>query len=970
MPHLGQLISPLLVGRDDVLELAAQRIEEVAAGQGRCLLVSGEAGIGKTRLSGAIVRQARVRGFRASSGAALPQDRGLPAASFLDLGRTLSRSPGFDDLGPRLLQAIGSLPGEGDPARRQLVRTIGAMLAEAIDVPTVLSLEDLHWADELSLEFITELIRLCRERPLLLLGDYRTDEPGEPSIMRDWRSRVLTQRAAEEVRLDRLSLADTALVATLILATGLPAPRDVVAAVYQRTDGVPLHIEELLGAMAATDVVYGQAILEATVPETLADATLLRAARLSPAAQAAARAGAVIGRSFVPEVLAGIMELPVEALDDPLQELIDHHVLDGPGPTGLYDFHHQLLRDALYGSVPVGARRRYHARAAEYGLALEGQSEIHASLHFERAGMTRQAFEAAVAGAHRAARLSSHREAAALYGRATRNMPQDLDPGHAARVYEAYGRELAAIDENQEAARSLAEARRRYLEAGDRLAAASILAPLVSVRHLLGDGIQVSEPMLTAGLAEVEAVESSPDREIAKGRLLVALAMGYAMALRIEDAEATATEAIRLARNTGDESTELSGLETIANVLPFAGRIREGIEAGEVALARARRAHLEVHAANTCRWVGAASSEVFEFEVAERWLRQGIEIGEKAELWNHVNYMTAHLGYVLWATGRWDEAAALARRAEADGRGGVTTQIAAAYVQGYVLLCRGSLPEAQVKLGEALVLAEQLGEVLRMAFPIWGLAEAALLSGEVQMAIDLTERAWSASAPVRDVAMFIPSIVTGTRARLAIGDRAAATDWLERARGAVSARGIPAGELAIEHATGLLLVSAGSLNRARTALGAAQTGWDGRNRAWEATWARLDLAACLQRMGRWAEATVPLGEARAFGESRDSVPIVARADEVARHARGRGAESEPWRPLTAREFEVARLVAAGLTNAQVARELSISPKTASAHVEHILAKLGALRRAEIGAWVASIRPVEAANASGRTLRSS
>ena len=82
--------------------------------------------------------------------------------------------------------------------------------------------------------------------------------------------------------------------------------------------------------------------------------------------------------------------------------------------------------------------------------------------------------------------------------------------------------------------------------------------------------------------------------------------------------------------------------------------------------------------------------------------------------------------------------------------------------------------------------------------------------------------------------------------------------------------------------------------------------------------------------------------------------MLARADELASIGRGRGTIEEPWRPLTAREFEVARLIADGMTNAEIADQLDIAPKTASAHVEHILAKLGVSRRAEIATWVAPI----------------
>ena len=96
-------------------------------------------------------------------------------------------------------------------------------------------------------------------------------------------------------------------------------------------------------------------------------------------------------------------------------------------------------------------------------------------------------------------------------------------------------------------------------------------------------------------------------------------------------------------------------------------------------------------------------------------------------------------------------------------------------------------------------------------------------------------------------------------------------------------------------------------------------------------------------------------EVRAAATALGAEPLVARAAQLARTAKGRGAEQDPWHPLTTREFEVARKIAEGLTNAELADELAISPKTASSHVEHILAKLGVSRRAEIAAWVSIVR---------------
>ena len=103
-----------------------------------------------------------------------------------------------------------------------------------------------------------------------------------------------------------------------------------------------------------------------------------------------------------------------------------------------------------------------------------------------------------------------------------------------------------------------------------------------------------------------------------------------------------------------------------------------------------------------------------------------------------------------------------------------------------------------------------------------------------------------------------------------------------------------------------------------------------------------------------SETATHLASVRAIADRIGSLPLHARAEELKRAARGRGLEDEPWRPLTIREFEVARLIADGMTNAEIAEALEIAPKTASSHVEHILAKLGVTRRAEIAAWTATI----------------
>jgi DNA-binding NarL/FixJ family response regulator len=124
----------------------------------------------------------------------------------------------------------------------------------------------------------------------------------------------------------------------------------------------------------------------------------------------------------------------------------------------------------------------------------------------------------------------------------------------------------------------------------------------------------------------------------------------------------------------------------------------------------------------------------------------------------------------------------------------------------------------------------------------------------------------------------------------------------------------------------------------------------GRRRGPELTWQYVDAAQLL-------------ADVRGTANDLRSRPLAGQVEELARAVRGRHSEAESWHPLTAREFQVARLIATGLTNAQIAAELSVAPRTVSAHVEHVLAKLGASRRTEIASWVATTE--RATGATGR-----
>ena len=210
--------------------------------------------------------------------------------------------------------------------------------------------------------------------------------------------------------------------------------------------------------------------------------------------------------------------------------------------------------------------------------------------------------------------------------------------------------------------------------------------------------------------------------------------------------------------------------------------------------------------------------------------------------------------------------------------------------------------------------------------------------------------------------------MTGTRARLAAHGLREATSWVDDVGGVLASSGIATLQPAVDHAHGLIALARGETGQARTCLSPPVEGWDRIGRAWEGTWARLDLAACHLRSRRLGEAQELVADVRSIADTLGSRPLADRAGELLRDARGRSGAADRWAPLTAREFDVARLIADGQTNAEIAAELSIAPKTVASHVEHILVKLTATRRTEIAAWASRLEDASAAPQQGRRER--
>jgi DNA-binding CsgD family transcriptional regulator len=428
-----------------------------------------------------------------------------------------------------------------------------------------------------------------------------------------------------------------------------------------------------------------------------------------------------------------------------------------------------------------------------------------------------------------------------------------------------------------------------------------------------------------------------------------------------------AREAAGAAREAARAAGNAAGLIDAAGRLGLVKVVAGDVEAGLTAIAgaarEARDAGFEDVGVTAYRDAAMMAARVMDYRSAEVSLREGMRYADAIEQSHCRHLMGATSALVDWVTGRWDNAIAVGEQELVD-RGCNRGAIGAEVALGYVALGRGEFDQARVLLRNAKAAGDTSGAVELILPALWGLAETEVMADQPGVAVDMCAAAFELATRVGERALFAPFAVTGVRAMLAAGRPDAAERW---ATGVAEFLEPWAAVVrpALDHANGLVRLASGSTGIAREALEAAVTGWEARGRVWESTWARVDLASGLLRSNRYADAAGLLATARDEATRLESAPLIARINQLSDIANRHGSFDEPWRPLTTREFEVARLIADGLTNAEIAGELSIAPKTASAHVEHILAKLGVARRAEIATWVATVARPAAEPAASR-----
>ena len=928
-----------LVGRAFELDVLRGVVEGAATGPARIVLLEGEAGIGKSRLIAEALALASGRGFRVFSGAcdeverdtplralkeALDVERGAPDAARAELARVLEARP------PSGGHGAGTVD-EG----WLIVEAVLAVLEDfASTAPIAVVVEDLQWADPLTLRALHSIARHLTRLPLALFATVRS---GSHELDVDRAIADLLERGAEHVLLEPLSSEDAAYLAGEVVGVPMgPRLLDQVGG----AGGNPLFVIELIRSLdddGAIDMLDGRAeALPSSPPPTLRLTVLRRLSMLPEDALNMLRVASILGSSFSLTELALLAGRNPALMLPALAAAIDAGLLTESGDR--LAFRHDLVRDALYHDLPTSVRKGLHRQA---GAVLSGAGipaervAGHVALGADRGDA------AAVEWLQRAAQLAASR-APATTVRLLERALELADPGDPIR--ETLAAEMVEP--------LLSTGRLRDAEAVARGVLAGRHEPVVDV--LVRTGLA---SVLSLGARYPEGIEQleqaslvAPEEE--RHSLAAAGSMLMLLSGQVEQARDRAEQAVEAGERLTSGRTLCLGLQTLAMVALAEGFLDRAISIAQraVTVAQAGDAAWANHVVPQL-WLGTALADSDRFGEAEVVLQAGRSRAEQTGDLARLPMYHWAIADVRLASGQWDDALAEAQA----GLGLIeenATQVGDVFanaLHAHVALHRGNPNGARAAVDEAR--RSLVAGSVEIGFEWMTWIDALLLEalGQSGQALSILEEAWDLSAPLRYLQATSRTIGPDlVRMALSAGNHERAlsvTDELERnarhsptptARGlALRCRGLLSGD------PGILL----------EAVAAHRLG----PRPYLVAAACEDAAVALGHHARAAEAGPLLGEAVAAYERLEAVWDITRVQSAQRNlgiSQSRRAPRRPsfgWSSLTPTEAKVVGLVAKGLTNRQIAEQLFVSRRTVATHLEHVFQKLGHANRVELAA---------------------
>jgi ATP/maltotriose-dependent transcriptional regulator MalT len=951
-------LAQTLVGRQTELDLLERMLEEACAGSPQIVFVTGEPGIGKSSLLAELLRRAEQRGCLALRGSAAEFERDLPFGLIIDaLDEYLeSLAPSaFHSLGTETLAELGGVfpalrsldPGSDEPttsAERHRAYHAARELMErlAVKQPLVLVLDDIHWADGASLELASHLFRRPpRARVVLAVALRRGQVDHATQAVMD--STLRGSESVHSIALGPLVPADAQVL------TGL-ADQAEAECVYRRSGGNPFYMLELTRGRSDRE---SSADDEGDVPSAVVAAIVRELDGLSGPARRLAEAGAVAGDPFELDLALGAAGLEEPGALDAIDELGARELVRSAGAPRRFHFRHPLVRHAVYESCAPGARLAAHEHCAN-ALAAQGAPATMRAHHVQHAARhgdlsaVEVLREAGVTAARRAPA-----SAARWFELALGLLPETAPREDRIDLLMAIAEAEAAIGRFENSRQAVLDSL-AVVAADQQDLRLQLTVQCASLEQLLGLHEEAHSRLITAF---DHLSDQSSSEAVA---LIIHLAVGSLYRLDFDAMREWSERAVMVAQPLGDLALQAASTAALAVADTFTGRVLDAEAHCSEAAAQVKELsdgelgyRLDA-LANLC----AAELYLHRYPEAASHARRGIAIGRATGQGNIAPVLVPVLGNVLHMWGRIAESAELLDEAIDVARlSGNSEQLGWNLLgRSFTAIAAGDVTLALSTAEEAVDLTRHLDDSLVSTNSGVALAHAHYEAGEPQRAVELLLRAAGGDD--------LPRIPDGWRANyfelltrcwLATGAADQAEQSAARAESTARRVRLPLADSMAHRAAAAVALAAGdpdvAAERALAAVVAAEA-IDARVDAGVArTLAGRALAAARRCDRAIAELELAAGQLDACGALRYRSHAEHELRKLGRNpyrrtsakdATGVGVET-----LTAREAEIARLVAKRRTNPEVAGELFLSVKTIETHMRNIFRKLEVTSRLDV-----------------------
>jgi DNA-binding CsgD family transcriptional regulator/tetratricopeptide (TPR) repeat protein len=979
---------PTLIGRAEPLATLRLFVEQAKQGKGYVALIGGEAGIGKSRLVAEIKTYATEQGLLLLQGNCFPTDLTYPYAPLLDLLRSLVAS------NPKLAVAVKALahdifpllpelvpdqaPARSDLEPEQEKRRLFALLASfflQLSTPLLLVIEDMHWCDDTSLDFLHYLARRSASQPLLLLATYRSDEVQQP--LRSWLAQLNRERRARQIQLVPLARIEVERMLAAIFEqkhTSIEMRRflhgELLDLLTTLTEGNPFFIEETIGSLVDADEIFYvrgywnyRAGGEISIPLSVQDIVQRRMKLVSEEARRVLTLAAVAGRRFDFALLQRLTQYNEQQLLLLMKELVSAQLVVEES-ADRFAFRHALTRQAIYRQLLLRERSMLHKLIAE---TIEQPSDIRdarleeLAYHFYQAEVWQKVVDYARLAGEKALQLYAHRAAIDYFTWAL-EASDHLERTPTPALYRARGQAYETLGEFEQARRDYTSALNAARVLQERTAEWQSMLDLGFL--WAGRDYAQAETWFRQALVLAQAL----DDPVLHAHSLNRIGNWYLNAEQPREALRYHRDALTIFEQLHDPQGIAQTLDLLGMVSYLAGDLLQGTVYYQQAIPRFRELKDQQGLTSSLATLTlrgptyqtdaliAAASLTEACQDAEDALSIAREIGQRSA----EAYALFQLGLCLGSQGEYGRALADVRKSldiaeEIEHR---QWQTAAHTVLGGIYSSLLAYPQARAHFEQALGLARGIGSLFWTRIAAGYLASTAVHLQNLVLADETLNVVLDPDTPTETMAqrmLWCAAVELALAQRrpdrgLEITDRLSASG----ARETEGRSGLRVLKLRGEALT--LLQRAGEAEAAFLAANEIATAQGARPMQWRIC---IALGNLYQAHERSVEAEQAFTTARALitelaataTDERDD--FLQAATALLPHTRPlspRRAAREASGGLTAREREVATQIAQGRFNREIADALVLSERTIETHVSNIMFKLGFTSRRQIASW--------------------